>query len=147
MKADDEFMRAFVEGHDREGPGDGTLDDAEYAKKLFTEFQEGLAQLAPPAKPSVVYYIRFCCRVKIGTTTNLGARLTAIPHHELLVIEPGGVDVERKRHLQFAHLRDVGEWFFPGAALQAHIKRLQAKNDSGSDSMGATFGDDQDFCA
>lgn len=75
---------------------------------------------------SHVYYVRFCCRVKIGYTTGeVQRRLSAIPHHELLAIEKGGIDLEGYRHRQFAHLRDVGEWFEYGPELQAHVARLR----------------------
>lgn len=74
---------------------------------------------------SVVYYLRFCCRVKIGFTGDLKKRRQDIPHHEVLAIEPGGRLMESNRHAQFADLRDIGEWFMYGPALKAHIKELQ----------------------
>lgn len=74
----------------------------------------------------IVYYLKFGDRVKIGTTTtNLRKRLLDIPHDEVLAVEPGGVDIERRRHLQFARHRVNGEWFTCGDGLMLHIETLQ----------------------
>lgn len=77
---------------------------------------------------SVVYYLRFCCRVKIGTTTNLSKRLPSIPHDQLLAVEPGGLWKERRRHAQFAaeRITKSSEWFNPSPALMAHTKALKS---------------------
>lgn len=78
-------------------------------------------------REQVVYYLRFGDRVKIGTTSQLATRLTAIPYDEILAVEPGGYAVERKRHLQFSHLkaRTSGqEWFHYGPDLQEHVRTL-----------------------
>lgn len=72
----------------------------------------------------IVYYIRFGDRVKIGTTTNLKARLGVVPHDEVLATEPGGRDVERARHVQFAATRITREWFAYSTELKQHIARL-----------------------
>lgn len=61
--------------------------------------------------PSVVYYLKLGNRVKIGTSTNLKARLKAVPYEILIAVEPGGNALERRRHAQFANLRRNGEWF------------------------------------
>jgi hypothetical protein len=79
------------------------------------------------ASGSVVYYIRFCCRVKIGYTSNIKNRLKDVPCHELLAVEPGGRAVEGDRHQQFARLHDVGEWFHYGPELQAHVRTLRGE--------------------
>lgn len=71
-----------------------------------------------------VYYIRFGDLVKIGTTTNLKSRLRAFCAFEdqLLAVEPGGYEQERKRHRQFADLRvPRTELFRTDARLTAHI--------------------------
>jgi len=73
---------------------------------------------------SVVYYIQFGDRIKIGTTTDLGKRLGALPHDCLLATEPGGPLVERQRHEQFGALRIKGEWFEPAPVLLGHIQAL-----------------------
>jgi hypothetical protein len=74
---------------------------------------------------SLIYYLRFCCRVKIGRTRNLATRLESLPHHEVLATESGGPSVEAGRHRQFGALHDMGEWFTYGPELQAHVRTLQ----------------------
>jgi len=81
---------------------------------------------ARTADTSVVYYARIRDHIKIGTTINLDARMNALDPDELLATEPGGVELERKRHKQFAHLHARRkEYFDPGADLLAHIERLK----------------------
>lgn len=75
---------------------------------------------------SVVYYIQFGDRIKIGTTTDLGKRLGALPHDCLLATEPGGPLVERQRHEQFGALRIKGEWFEPARFCSATSRRFPA---------------------
>ncbi|MBL7487109.1 GIY-YIG nuclease family protein [Frankia sp. AgW1.1] len=77
-----------------------------------------------PPGTSLVYYLKFGERIKIGYTTNLHSRLTGIPHDDLLAVERGGRLLEGTRHRQFAHLRVVGEWFEQASDLDAHIARL-----------------------
>lgn len=103
---------------------DGDLRGSPDALDLLDEFT---AETAGSPESEKVYYIRFCCRVNIGFTTNLPERLKIIPHHEVLATEPGGQDVERSRHDEFESLRDVGEWFDYGPELRAHVLRLQGK--------------------
>jgi len=74
---------------------------------------------------SVVYYVRFGDRVKIGYSTNLDGRLKAIPHDEVLATEPGTIQDERARHAAFADLRVTGEWFRYEEPLVSHIAGLQ----------------------
>lgn len=73
----------------------------------------------------VVYYLRFCCRVKIGMTTNLVKRLYGIPHDELLAVEPGQLELEGIRHRQFGENRIKGEWFDMTPHLFQHILDLR----------------------
>lgn len=75
---------------------------------------------------SVVYYMRIGDRVKIGTSTNLRKRLSAINPEELLGYEEGGLGLERHRHKQFADLRTHGEWFKLEGALVEHLAALAA---------------------
>lgn len=75
---------------------------------------------------NVVYYVRFCCRIKIGTTTNLTNRMLHIPHDSILATEPGGESVERMRHYQFEQYAIGGEWFKMAPPLLAHIRSLRA---------------------
>jgi hypothetical protein len=74
---------------------------------------------------SVVYYLRFDSRVKIGTSTNLTNRLSGLPYDELLAIEPGSFPEERKRHIQFDHTRMTGEWFQYTADMNDHTNHLR----------------------
>lgn len=72
-----------------------------------------------------VYYIRCGHLVKIGTTMDLGDRFRQIRPNEVLALEPGGQDLETRRHREFAQLRASGEYFHPGAALQQHVLALR----------------------
>lgn len=74
---------------------------------------------------SVVYYIRFSDRVKIGTTMQLGVRLATLPHDEILAVEPGGLQVERSRQLQFIDHRVRGEWFRAVPPLLDHARLIK----------------------
>jgi hypothetical protein len=76
----------------------------------------------------VVYYLRFADRVKIGTTSDLARRCVAIPHDEVLGSEPGGYDLEQKRHRQFADLHVIGEWFRYDEPLRSHVASLQSSS-------------------
>ena len=68
---------------------------------------------------NVVYYIRFGDRIKIGTTGNLTGRLMTLPHDELLATEPGGIELEKQRHRQFAADLVAGrEWFRPANSCE-----------------------------
>ena len=80
---------------------------------------------ATTPKASLVYYLRFGDRVKIGYTTNLPARLRTLPHDEVLATEPGSIQDERARHAAFADLRVTGEWFRFEEPLVSHIAALQ----------------------
>lgn len=71
---------------------------------------------------SVVYYIKFGNRIKIGTTRNLRQRMSNLMHDAIMAIEPGDMKLERKRHEQFAALLAAGrEWFSPAPDILAHI--------------------------
>lgn len=63
--------------------------------------------------------------IKIGTTTGLAQRMSALDIDRVLAIEPGSEDVEDRRHVQFAHLRAHHEWFRPGGDLIAHTDVLR----------------------
>ncbi|RUR00792.1 GIY-YIG nuclease family protein [Labedella endophytica] len=81
----------------------------------------------PPPRVDVVYYIRFDDRIKIGTTANPRQRLQRLWHDDVLAFERGDRLVERRRHTQFANLRQgTSEWFSPGPALDRHITELAA---------------------
>ena len=80
----------------------------------------------PTPRVDVVYYLRWADRIKIGTSHRPRQRLAAIRHEELLVFEPGGRDVEQRRHREFAALREGGEWFTAAPSLLAHVADLRA---------------------
>lgn len=77
---------------------------------------------------SVVYYLRFRDRVKIGTTSDLRHRLIAIPHDEIMALEPGDMSLERSRHQQFAAHRVHGEWFRLADPLVEHMRQLKREH-------------------
>lgn len=83
----------------------------------------------PAPTGECVYYARLGNRVKIGTTTDLYARMEAIQPEELLVTEPGGHGLEHMRHLEFAHLRTHREWFRHQGLLVTHINWLKESAD------------------
>lgn len=85
------------------------------------------AALARPPQPplserqGIVYFVRFQERVKIGFTTNMRSRMSAIPHEEVLGTQPGTLADEKRYHRMFAHLRVTGEWFRAEPDLLAFI--------------------------
>lgn len=86
-------------------------------------------QRRPNNADAVVYYIaiRGSDRVKIGTTTNLRQRMVDLraDGEDLLATEPGGYEVERARHQQFADERyGRREDFALSDRLTAHIASL-----------------------
>lgn len=78
----------------------------------------------PDIVGSVVYYLRFGDRVKIGLSSDLARRLGNLPYDEILGLEHGARGLEMRRHRQFAHLRLSGEWFVAADELIDFIKRL-----------------------
>lgn len=80
------------------------------------------------AEQEQVYYVRSGDHVKIGFTAMLKVRLQQLRLDEdaLLAAEPGGREVERQRHIEFANER-VGrrEDFNPSRRLLAHIDKLR----------------------
>lgn len=81
-----------------------------------------------------VYYLGFRDAVKIGTTIDLANRVTAIPCESVLAIEPGGVELEKARHVQFAQFKidsSIGattEWFHWTDAIGDHVDKVRADN-------------------
>lgn len=88
----------------------------------------------------VVYFIRAGKRVKIGRSMNPEKRLASIKGGHgctipmnldtglarIVATEPGGRERERELHNQFAHLRNVGEWFWGAPDLTSYIKSIAA---------------------
>jgi len=115
---------------ERSRAGDDSLMD-ELREQVYARSDEAhearrRAAGPPGPVPSVVYYVRFADRVKIGVTKNLRSRLCGgVPYDELLAVEPGAREVERLRHEQFAEARVKGEWFEMSDALIAHIDQLR----------------------
>ena len=105
------LIRAYVYINDRLAEQDTQAALLEWAK--------------PEPERSVVYYVRFGDRVKIGTTTQLKTRLVNVPHDEVLAVEPGGFELERQRHNQFATHHVVREWFGVHPELMAHAMRVR----------------------
>lgn len=81
---------------------------------------------------SVVYYLDFGDRVKIGYTTSLAERLVGLRANadQVLATERGGHGLENQRHAEFAHLR-IGrrEDFRKGPNLMEHIANLRDKHE------------------
>ncbi|MCK8477215.1 GIY-YIG nuclease family protein [Microbacterium aurugineum] len=73
-----------------------------------------------------VYYMRINGRIKIGYTTNLRQRSRSYPPGtELLAVEPGTPELEKRRHDQFSRSLAQGrEWFAESEALTVHIAKL-----------------------
>lgn len=77
---------------------------------------------------SVVYYVRIGDTIKIGVTTNMKARMPQVMPDEILATEPGGPDLERRRHIEFSHLKVRGERFTSGADLLAHVAEVRRQH-------------------
>jgi hypothetical protein len=75
-----------------------------------------------------VYYVRIGDVIKIGTTGAFKQRMNTLMPDEILAVEPGGLQLERLRHREFAHLRVRGERFSPGDDLMAHIASVRAEH-------------------
>jgi hypothetical protein len=88
--------------------------------------------VSPEEEPraSVVYFLRFGDRIKIGYTANLVQRLRDLPHDEVLLTIPGAITVEGNLHRTFAADRITGEWFHASPRLLAAIQDLTARQGS-----------------
>lgn len=112
-----------------------------YAQRLLVEFAHtfrrnpeptgepalGLLGVPMVERISHVYYVRFGDRIKIGVTTNLPARLDALPWDEVLTVELGERELEQERHRQFRIFRVNGEWFAKTPELVEHIQSVVAR--------------------
>lgn len=101
---------------------------------LCADHLEMAAAAAPPRRRAgthdpLVYFMRNGSRIKIGWTTNLKARLSALslPKDAVVLTIPGGPAEEDAMHQRFANVR-VGwsEWFEATPELEAYIKREAA---------------------
>ena len=70
-----------------------------------------------------VYYIRINGQIKIGYAADVTARMRHYPPgSELLAVEPGTLQLERERHIEFANDLERGrEWFGESARLIRHM--------------------------
>lgn len=85
--------------------------------------------LIAPDGTSVVYFIGDMHKVKIGYTRSLKMRVKELWARvgcplQLYATCPGGRDVERAYHTQFAASRLHGEWFERTPAIMAEIATL-----------------------
>lgn len=80
---------------------------------------------------TVVYFIRFSDRIKIGTTSNMDRRLGELPIDEILGIFPGDRRTEQTLHRRFAahRLKITGlgqtEWFHDHPDIRDFIRRCK----------------------
>lgn len=130
------FARVYVEAHRVERYGVEITDDIlrSILVKLHedtSEWLEGIAEQQREREPvlaaQVVYYMRISDRVKIGYTSDLKRRTMEITPEEVVATEPGGYDIEQRRHLQFARFRTRGEWFRYEGDLKEHIAQLRTR--------------------
>lgn len=97
-------------------------------------YRELRREFGPSAPDPVVYYAGdpVAKLVKIGTSADLRTRITDLrrrrPGLVLLATEPGGVVEERRRHAEFASLRETGEWFRRVPYLVAHVNDLRGRH-------------------
>ncbi|MDT3329295.1 GIY-YIG nuclease family protein [Microbacterium aquilitoris] len=103
------------------------LDDAWYCDRCGWRLGDAPDADLPRPRVDVVYYLRFRDRVKIGTSATPRRRLAAIMHDELLAFEPGDRHVEHQRHVEFADLREGGEWFTLTGDLATHIADVRSR--------------------
>ncbi len=85
----------------------------------------------------VVYFIYapHCRAIKIGTTTDIAERLDSLQHAHpdkliLLGTIPGDHKEELKLHIEFDHLRRLGEWFTDAYELQHYITQICGRYDA-----------------
>jgi hypothetical protein len=101
----DDLVRRVREAHDREFPKGPRHPEREQ-----------------------VYYVETGDCIKIGYTVNVRQRMGAmrLPIDAVLATEPGGMDLERIRHKQFAHLRRGRlEDFEPAEDLLSHVAMIR----------------------
>lgn len=103
-----------------------TIENARACIKTYIEHHARRIRIEEEkAQRAIVYYMRLGNLVKIGWTTNLDSRRADLNPQEVMATEPGGREVERERHKQFADLRIHGEWFSLESPLVEWIDRLK----------------------
>lgn len=100
--------------------------DAEAATRRFEVYQADRGNRTG----AMVYYARIGDYIKIGYSTRLRNRLSALRVDELLACEPGTPELEQQRHREFATERiDLRrENFRPSERLKAHIEAKRAEH-------------------
>ena len=103
--------------------------DVDFTGRELITIPEPPPVKTPTAQPSVVYYILWADRIKIGTSFTLTTRLKSLYFDQLLAIEPGNHTLESRRHREFASLKlpNYREWFQAAAPLIFHTNTLRDK--------------------
>jgi hypothetical protein len=100
-----------------------------YIRDIIEEWEPGEVNYDPRRhpEPSVVYYLRFGDRIKIGTSKDVWTRIGSLPYDRLLATEPGGYDLESERHRQFKAFRLARkrEWFQDCPEIRKHVNALR----------------------
>lgn len=92
------------------------------------EPQEPTERIAA-AFPSIVYYLLRGPLVKIGTTRQPERRFITLVPDKILAVEPGDRADERRRHVQFKHLRQgTSEYFRQADDLMRHIAEVRERH-------------------
>lgn len=87
------------------------------------------------ARDAGVYFVRAGDSVKIGTSTNIAARIRSLQTGcpvplELLAVAKGGQAEEAEFHRRFAQLRKNGEWFRADGQLLRFIDHFVARKET-----------------
>lgn len=83
-----------------------------------------------PKGEGFVYYMRMNNQIKIGFATDVTKRMRAYPPDtELIAVEPGTLEKERDRHIEFkGELVRGREWFRETARLTGLMERLRQRH-------------------
>lgn len=105
-------------------------EEIERRKRSERLDSQELERQGNPKGESLVYYVRIGGYIKIGFSARLKNRLVSLRADSLLAVEPGGPELERERHREFAAERiDLRrENFRPSERLEAHIAHLRAEH-------------------
>lgn len=99
--------------------------EAVYEAPLVTRELKPRAPIFAKGRTSVVYYMKFGQTVKIGFSTNLPLRVSALKPEAVVAIEPGKHGDEHGQHVRFAEKRLHGEFFQLDRELIDHINMLR----------------------
>lgn len=115
---------AIVDARGVELPLDPTIDPN------YLNLEKQKANAEDYAAACVVYYVRIGDKIKIGFTGNLTQRMKSLRADKanVLAVEPGGRELEARRHKQFSRLRaGRREDFQPTFALIQHIDSIRER--------------------